>query len=135
MAHLNSLRTINVAAVSIIGFALLTTVSAAQSVNVQGVIKGRNGEMMVLRAEDSTDVNVLLTDSTQVGQVQGMFQARRKQMSMAALIPGLKVKAEGIYNDQKQLVDTSVSFKGNDRQDDEKIEAGLHQTKEQEQKN
>jgi len=129
MAHFNSLRTINVAAVSIIGFALLTTVSAAQSVNVQGVIKGRNGEMMVLKAEDSTDVNVLLTDSTQVGQVQGMFQARRKQMSMAALIPGLKVKAEGTYNDQKQLVATSVSFKGNDLQDAVKIEAGLHETK------
>jgi len=79
--------------------------------------------MMVLKAEDSTDVNVLLTDSTQVGQVQGMFQARRKQMSMAALIPGLKVKAEGTYNDQKQLVATSVSFKGNDLQDAEKIEA------------
>jgi len=35
MAHFNSLRRINVVAVSIIGFALLTTVSAAQSVNVQ----------------------------------------------------------------------------------------------------
>ena len=92
MAHFNSLKRINVVAVSLIGFALLSTVSAAQSVKVQGVIKGRNGEMMVLKAEDSTDVNVLLTDSTQVGQVQGMFQARRKQMSMAALIPGSRLK-------------------------------------------
>src|SRR5258708_20542292 len=64
-----------------------------------------------------------------------MFQARRKQMSMAALIPGLKVKAEGTYNDQKQLVATSVSFKGNDLQDAEKIEAGLHETKVQVQQN
>src|SRR6266513_325576 len=135
MAHFNSLRRIDVVAVSLIGFALLTTVSAAQSVKVQGVIKGRNGEMMVLKAEDSTDVNVLLTDSTQVGQTQGMFQARRKQMSMAALIPGLKVKAEGTFNDQKQLVATSVSFKGNDLQDAEKIEAGLHETKVQVQQN
>jgi len=64
-----------------------------------------------------------------------MFQARRKQMSMAALIPGLKVRAEGTYNDQKQLVATSVSFKGNDLQDAEKIEAGLHETKVQVQQN
>src|SRR5437660_11340744 len=93
MAHFNSLRTINVAAVSIIGFALLTTVSAAQSVNVQGVIKGRNGEMMVLKAEDPTDVHVLLTDSTQAAQVQGMLQPRRKQMSIPALIPAPNLKA------------------------------------------
>ena len=50
-------------------------------------------------------------------------------MSMAALIPGLKVKVEGSYNDQKQLVATSVAFKGNDLQDAEKIEAGMHETK------
>jgi len=56
-------------------------------------------------------------------------------MSMAALIPGLKVRAEGTYNDQKQLVATSVSFKGNDLQDAEKIEAGLHETKIQVQQN
>ena len=50
-------------------------------------------------------------------------------MSMAALIPGLKVKVEGSYNGQKQLVAASVSFKGNDLQDAEKIEAGMHEGK------
>jgi len=43
MAHFNSLRRINVVAVSLMGFALLTTVSAAQSVKVQGVIKDETG--------------------------------------------------------------------------------------------
>lgn len=50
-------------------------------------------------------------------------------MSMAALIPGLAVKIEGTYNDQNQLVAKSVSFKGNDLEDAEKIEAGMHETK------
>jgi outer membrane protein OmpA-like peptidoglycan-associated protein len=84
---------------------------------------------MSLQGRDSADVTVLLTDSTEVGQVQGMFKARRKDMSMAALIPGLAVKVEGRYNDQSQLVATSVSFKGNDLQRAESIQAGMHEVK------
>jgi outer membrane protein OmpA-like peptidoglycan-associated protein len=102
---------------------------AAQSVKVEGLIKARNGDNMILQGRDSTDVPVLLTDSTQVGQVQGVFKARRKEMSMAALIPGLAVKVEGQYNDQKQLVAKSVSFKGNDLQQAESIQAGMHEVK------
>jgi OOP family OmpA-OmpF porin len=135
MAHFNSLRRINVVAVSLIVFALLTTVIAAQSVKVQGFIKGRSGDTMILQIADSPDVTVLLTDNTQVGQVQGVFQARRKEMSMAALIPGLAVKVEGTYNDQKQLVAKSVSFKGNDLQRAESIQAGLHETRAQAEEN
>lgn len=56
-------------------------------------------------------------------------------MSMAALIPGLAVKVEGTYNDQSQLVATSVSFKGNDLEQAQKIEAGMHETKVQAQQN
>jgi OOP family OmpA-OmpF porin len=135
MAHFNSLRRINIVAVSLIVFALLTTVVAAQSVKVQGFIKGRSGDTMILQIADSPDVTVLLTDNTQVGQVQGVFQARRKEMSMAALIPGLAVKVEGTYNDQKQLVAKSVSFKGNDLQRAESIQAGLHETRAQAEEN
>ena len=69
---------------------------------------------MTIQTPDSSTVVVLLTDSTQVAQVQGMFKARRKEMSMAALIPGLQVQVEGSYNQQNQLVASSVKFKGND---------------------
>jgi outer membrane protein OmpA-like peptidoglycan-associated protein len=110
-------------------------VAFGQSVKVEGLIKSRNGDTMIVKSSGSPDVTVQLTDSTQVGQVQGVFQARRKQMSMAALIPGLTVKVEGTYNDQKQLVAKSVSFKGNDLEDAEKIEAGMHETKAQVQQN
>lgn len=56
-------------------------------------------------------------------------------MSMAALIPGLAVKVEGTYNDQNQLVAKSVSFKGNDLEQAQKIDAGLHETRAQAQQN
>jgi outer membrane protein OmpA-like peptidoglycan-associated protein len=113
----------------LVGLLLLSTDVAAQSVKVEGLINMRSGDTMIVKTSGSADVTVLLTDSTEVGQIQGVFKARRKQMSMAALIPGLQVKVEGTYNDQKQLVAKTVAFKGNDLQDAEKIEAGMHETK------
>jgi len=114
---------------SLVGLALLSPFVSAQSVKVQGLIKARSGDTMILQTSDSPNLAVLLTDDSKVGQVQGVFKARRKQMSMAALIPGLAVKVEGTYNDQNQLVAKSVSFKGNDLERAEAIEAGLHETK------
>jgi outer membrane protein OmpA-like peptidoglycan-associated protein len=108
---------------------LLSQIVTAQSVKVEGLIKARNGDTMILQTSDSPNLTVLLTDNSKVGQVQGVFKARRKQMSMAALIPGLAVKVEGTYNDHNELVATSVSFKGNDLEQAEAIEAGMHETK------
>lgn len=114
---------------SLVGLALLSQIVTAQSVKVEGLIKARNGDTMILQTSDSPNLTVLLTDNSKVGQVQGVFKARRKQMSMAALIPGLAVKVEGTYNDHNELVATSVSFKGNDLEQAEAIEAGMHETK------
>jgi outer membrane protein OmpA-like peptidoglycan-associated protein len=122
------------AVLSVIGLALSTALPA-DTVKVQGLIKTRNGETMTVQTSDSPKLVVLLTDYTQVGQVQGVFKARRKKMSMAALIPGLAVKVEGTYNDQQQLVAKSVSFKGDDLERAESIQAGLHETQVQAQQN
>jgi OmpA-OmpF porin, OOP family len=135
MNHFNLPRTIYVLSVSLFMAPLLSTMALAQSVKVEGLIKARNGETMILQTSDAPNLPVLLTDSTQVGQVQGMFKARRKEMSMAALIPGLAVKVEGTYNDQNQLVAKSVSFKGNDLEQAQKIDAGLHETRAQAEQN
>ena len=111
---------------------------AAQSderVNAEGVIKSRDGDAMILQTSDSPNLKVLLTSDTEVGQVQGLLKARRKEMSMAALIPGLTVKVEGTHNDQGELVAKSVSFKGDDLEQAEAIQAGLHETKVQAEQN
>ncbi len=107
----------------------------AQNLKVQGIIKGRSGATMTLQTQDSPKLVVLLTEATKVSQVQGMLKARRKEMSMAALIPGLAVQVEGSYNAQNELVANSVSFKGNDLEQAQSIQAGLHETQEQTQKN
>ena len=114
---------------------LVSSFAEAQSVKVEGLIKSRNGDSMVLQGKDAANITVLLTDTTQVGQVQGVLKARRKEMSMAALIPGLAVRVEGKYDEQSQLVATSVSFKGNDLQRAESIQAGMHEVKAQSQQN
>jgi outer membrane protein OmpA-like peptidoglycan-associated protein len=103
----------------------------AQTAKVEGLITGRSAGAMTLQTADSSKVVVVLTDSTRVAQVQGVLKARRKQMSMAALIPGLQVKVQGAYDPQNQLVATSITFKGNDLGDAQTIQAGLQPAKEQ----
>ena len=119
--------------VLIIG-AILSTASVAQ-VKAEGLIKGRNGDQLLLKTANAPDMVVVLTDDTSVGQLQGLFQARHKEMSMAALIPGLKVKVERNYNEQQQLVATQVRFTGEDLEQAERLQAGMHETKVQAQKN
>jgi len=105
--------------------------ATAQTAKARGLIAGRSGDTMTVQTLDSSKVVVVLTDDTQVAQIQGIFKARRKQMSMAALIPGLQVQVEGSYNAQNQIVASSVKFKGNDLEDAQTIQAGLQPAKEQ----
>jgi OOP family OmpA-OmpF porin len=135
MIRFSWLKIACVAALSLIGLAWFSTAVAAQSVKAEGLIKGRDGDTMILQTSSSPKLVVLLTDSTDVGQVQGVLKARKKDMSMAALIPGLSVKVEGTYNDQNELVAKSVRFKGNDLKRAEAIEAGMHETKVEVQQN
>ena len=124
-----------VAILSFAIFALCSAAAIAQSLKVEGLIKGRSGATMILQTSDSLKLVVLLTDSTQVSQVQGLLKARRKQMSMTALIPGLAVQVEGSYNAENQLVAKSVKFKGSDLEQAQSIQAGLHETQVQAQQN
>jgi len=111
--------------------AIFSTIASAQAVKSEGVIKAREGDSMVVQTSNAPNLVVMLNDSTKVGQVQGVFQSRRKEMSMAALIPGLTVKVKGTYDEKNQLVATEVSFKGDDLKRAEAIQAGLHETKQQ----
>lgn len=113
---------------SVIVFAAAATMACAQTVKVDGLIKGRSGTTMILQTSESPKITVVLSDRTEVGQVEGALKVRRKAMSAAALIPGLAVKVEGTYNDRKELVATSVKFKGDDLKEAQAIQAGLRET-------
>ena len=124
-----------IAVLSIFSLVFVGETFAAQTVKVKGLIKGRSGDRMILKTSQAPNLVVILTDETDVAQVQGVLKARRKDMSMAALIPGLAVKVEGTYNDQQQLVAKTVRFKGDDLQRAQAIQAGMHETQVQTQEN
>jgi len=108
---------------------------SAQTVQLKGLIKGRSGPAIILQTSDAETITVTLTDTTEVGQVQGLLKARRKEMSMAALIPGLAVEIEATRDQHNQLVAKSVKFKGDDLKTAKSIQAGLHETSTQTQRN
>ena len=81
MTQLSFTRVTYVVALSVMGLTLSSMTVAAQSVKVEGVIKGRSGDTMIVQTSESPNLAVLLTDNTHVGQVQGVLKARRKEMS------------------------------------------------------
>jgi outer membrane protein OmpA-like peptidoglycan-associated protein len=123
----------NIATLLFLGIAFGT--AEAQSTKVQGIIKSRSGPDIILNTSQDPNMVVMLTDSTDVGQVEGMLKARSKQMSVAALIPGLAVSVEGDNNSQNVLVASKVRFKGSDLKNAKAIAAGMHDTNQQVQKN
>jgi outer membrane protein OmpA-like peptidoglycan-associated protein len=135
---MNSYRRARIVFIAILSIILLSLLSAtvfAQTTKIQGMIKGRTGATMIVQTPDASQVVVLLTDKTHVGQIEGMLQVRRKEMSMAELIPGLEIQVEGSYNGLNQLEAAVIKFKGNDLERARSIQAGLHETQAKAQRN
>ena len=80
---------------------------------------------MTLQTMDAPKLVVLLTPTTEVDEVEGVFHGRKKAMAMTALIPGLPVQVTGSTNAQGQLVADTVKFKGNDLKAAEDAQAGM----------
>jgi hypothetical protein len=53
---------------------LLCGPAHAQTAKAEGLITGRSGDTMTLQKQDSSNVVVVLTDDTQVAQVQGVLR-------------------------------------------------------------
>ena len=128
-----SVRIALIAALSVAALVLTGGVAAAQ--NMQGVINGRSGATMTLQTQDLGNVVVILTPYTEVDEVEGVFHARKKEMAVTALVPGLQVQVQGSYNAQNQLVADTVKFKGSDLRNAEDIQAGITPTEQQVQAN
>jgi OmpA-OmpF porin, OOP family len=121
-------KSVSTIPVTLVALIILAGSAAAQGQTVKGVINGRSGATMTLQTVDTAKLVVLLTPTTEVGEVQGALKARTKQMAMTSLIPGLPVEVKGSTNDQGQLVADSVKFKGNDLKAAMDAQAGLQPT-------
>ena len=88
---------------------------------------------MTVQTQDAGNVVVILNDFTTVEDESGLFHARRKQMGVTALVPGLQVQVQGNYNAQNQLVANTVKFNGKNLQTATDIQAGVTPVEQQEQ--
>jgi outer membrane protein OmpA-like peptidoglycan-associated protein len=118
------------ATLSLTVIVLLCGAAAAQS--IEGIINGRTGPTMTVQTQDG-NVVVVLNEFTTVEDVSGIFHARRKQMGVTALVPGLQVQVQGNYNAQNQLVANTVKFNSKNLQTATDIQAGVTPVEQQEQ--
>src|SRR3954447_15438700 len=102
--------------------ALISAYAQGDKVKVKGLITARTGETIVLKTTDGAAVTVLLDDDTKVQQPTGLIGARKKQMSAAVLVPGLKVSVEGTSQDATHVLANSITFDKNDLQTAEMIQ-------------
>jgi len=107
--------------------ALLSANAQGDKTKVKGLITTRTGDTIVLKTTDGTSVTVTLDDDTKVQQPQGLG-VRKKQMSAAVLIPGLKVSVDGTSQDATHVLAKSITFDKDDLQTAEMIQAGLNPT-------
>ena len=108
--------------------ALISANAQGEKLKVKGLITGRTGDTIILKTTDATTVTVVLDDDTKVQQPKGLVGARKKQMSAAVLVPGLKVSVDGTSQDATHVLAKSITFDKDDLQTAEMIQAGLTPT-------
>ena len=109
-------------------FVVLTSVQAQDRVKVKRLITTRTGETIVLKTTDGNAMTVVLDDGTRVQQPSGLIGVRKRSMSAAVLILGLKVSVDGTSQDATHILAKSITFDRNDLQTAEMIQAGLTPT-------
>jgi OmpA-OmpF porin, OOP family len=127
MIFSNARKIANLGAMSLLALSFFSAQMSAQE-KIQGMIRGRSAATIILDAKGEPYVNVILQDTTKVGQNQGLLKARKKTMSTAALIPGLQIEVEGHRDANGMFVANSITFNGNDLERAYSVQAGLSET-------
>jgi len=113
----------------------LGTMAFAKSAKLEGQIKTHDGDTMMIQTSSSPSVTVLMNDKTKIKEVHGVLKLGRKDFSKADLIAGLRVRIEGTYNEQLQIVAKAIRFDSEDMADALAIQAGVYLTQIQAQQN
>jgi outer membrane protein OmpA-like peptidoglycan-associated protein len=126
-----SSRLLSLVSLSLMALAWVAPAQEEKPTKVEGVIVARSGNEIIVEYLQSAELAFLLDDTTKVSQNGGLFNARRTDKSMAALIPGLKVKVEGANNENHQLVAKKITFSGEDLEQAQTAEAANRQANKQ----
>jgi outer membrane protein OmpA-like peptidoglycan-associated protein len=101
---------------------------------VKGMIASRTGETLIVNTKQGK-VTVVLTDETRTKDNKGLLGMRKEYMANTVLIPGLKLKVDGVSDEQGRVVAKTITVDGDDLETAEMIQAGLHPTADQVQAN
>jgi OmpA-OmpF porin, OOP family len=104
--------------------------ASGDEVETKGMIISRTGETLIVNSPNGK-VTVVLTGDTETKDNRGLFGLDEEHMSNTVLIPGLKVKVEGMSDDQGRVAAKEITVDGDDLETAEMIQSGLHPTAEQ----
>lgn len=124
---------VRVLAVCLLAIGVASGQTSGEKVKTKGVITARTGETLTVKTADGP-FTVVLTADTKVQQPIGLG-ARHKQMPADVLIPGLRLKFEGVADDQSRVTAKTIEFDSDDLALAEVIQAGLNPTARQQAKN
>ena len=97
---------------------------------VEGMIITRTGETLIV-SNPQGQVTVVLTADTRTKDDRGLFGLETEEMGSTVLIPGLKVKVDGVSEDQGRVLAKTITVDGDDLETAEMIQSGLHPTAQQ----
>jgi len=91
-------------------------ISQGEAAKISGLILARDGDLIRVREKKSGEVVVVrIDDSTKVERTKTKFPFYRHiEMDVTALLPGLKIEAEGTGNSLGQLDARKISFSPDD---------------------
>ena len=96
----------------------------------KGMIISRTGETLIVSGPNG-HVTVVLTEDTKTKDDRGLFGLAKEEIADTVLIPGLKVRVDGVADSQGRFVANTITVDGDDLETAEMIQAGLHPTAEQ----
>jgi hypothetical protein len=97
---------------------------------VRGMINSRTGETLVATGSNGGAV-VVLTYDTRIKDDRGLFSLDKEALAPTVLIPGLKVRVDGVDDAKGRVIAKVITVDGDDLETSEMIQAGLHLTAEQ----
>lgn len=103
---------------------------AGGKTQVNGMIIARAGATLIVKNQGTTTTVVIASD-TRTKDDKGLFGLDKQEMADTVLIPGLKVKVDGVSDNQGRVVAKTITVDGDDLETAEMVQSGLHPTADQ----
>lgn len=109
--------------------------ASGDKVKNKGVITLRNGDTLTVKTSEGV-FTVTINSDTKIQHPVGLTNIRKKQDTPDVLIPGLKMKFEGVSGDQEnQVIAKTIDFDEDDLSLAQVIQAGLNPVAQQQARN